>query len=264
MAMGEIVNVVSEVKKEALKEIAKETKERLNNLDKPLNTSEINKKTFVQDKLDSQMDKLDKPLNSKESIENKGISLESDVVKAEKPKNDVEKMKKLEPPITIEFSCPEGMDRKEFIRQLKAQERAINRQTVAENMDNRAAFEQRKRETGNGRDISEAKKAQDKAREKAVQSRIETNQKNGMLYSEAKAEAKEWIKKQAALHNPDQSVGGDPGKVSRMGDANVNSSIGAQWRTRREQLSQEVEKRTKNMTREELENTMMNVKLVVS
>lgn len=31
---------------------------------------------------------------------------------------------------------PEGIDKKEFIRQLKGQERVSNSQTIAENMDN--------------------------------------------------------------------------------------------------------------------------------
>ena len=181
----------------------------------------------------------------------------------ENSNKDVGEIKRMEPKIIIVFKCPEGMDRKEFIRQLKAQERGLNSQTVAENMDNREQFQQRKNETGNGRDVSEGKKAQDIAREKAIQSRIESNQKNGMSYSEAKAEAQEWIKTQAALHNPDQIAGGDPGKVSRMGDTNVNSSIGAQWKTRVGQLADGVNAFANDKTRDELENTKMNVKLVV-
>ncbi len=289
MPLGEIIKVATEVAKETSKEMAKETKKLLKDLDKPLNASEISETSFTENDFDSWMNDLDKPLNSEQGMEGKepdGVDQEEftkdrlnsdvndtdtdvsqkpaeDIKTEEKLQKDVEKTKKMEPQIKIEFTCSEGMDKKEFTRQLKGQERGINSQTVAENMDNRAAFERRKQETGNGRDLSEGKKAQDIAREKATQSRIETNQKNGMSYSEAKAEAEEWIKSQAALHNPDQIAGGDPGKVSRMGDANVNSSIGSQWRTRVEQLSQGVEDYAKDKTREELENTMMNVKLVV-
>ena len=290
MPIGEIITVVTEVAKETSIEVARETKNLLINLDKPLNASEIGENAFVENDFDSWMNDLDKPLNSEQGPEGKetnGVNKEElttdthnseeketstdysqkptdEVNTDEKHKPDGEKVEKMEPQISIEFTCPEGMDKKEFTRQLKAQERGLNSQTVAENMDNRAAFERRKQETGNGRDLSEGKKAQDIAREKATQSRIETNQKNGMSYSEAKAEAEEWIKTQAALHNPDQIAGGDPGKVSRMGDANVNSSIGSQWRSRVEQLSQGVEDFAKNKTREELENTKMNVKLFVA
>ena len=199
----------------------------------------------------------------KEEIKNKESNTPKDNKAGENKNQDAEKMKKMEPPIIIKFICPEGMNREEFIRQLKRQERGLNSQTVAENMDNRAAYEKRRAETGNGRDISEGKKAQEIAREKALQSRIESNQKKGMSYSEAKAEAQEWIKKQAALHNPDQIAGGDPSKVSGMGDAGVNSSIGSQWRSRVEHLKQNVDEYAKDKDRGELENTKMNVKLVV-
>ena len=47
---------------------------------------------------------------------------------------------------------------------------------------------------------------------------------------EAKAKAKEWIKTQAALHNPDQAAGGDPTNITGVGDAAINKSIGAQWK----------------------------------
>ena len=289
MSVGEIIKVASDVSKETSREMSKETKKMLKNLDKPLNVSEISESFFREDGFNSWMKELDKPLNSEQSIEDKesavgesvelsNDSLESEVKDysiddskmsayetkiEEMPKKDVEKVEKMEPQITIEFACPEGMNKKEFTKQLKAQERGLNGQTVAENMDNRAAFEQRKQETGNGRDLIEGKKAQDIARQKAIQSRIETNQKKGMSYSEAKAESEEWIKTKAALHNPDQIAGGDSTKVSRMGDANVNSSIGSQWRTRVEQLSKDVEDYANYKTREELENTKMNVKLVV-
>lgn len=230
------------------------------NLDKPLNTE--NK--VVIDELKSGLKEqdvkaLDAPLNA-ENQKNDSVSKNvSDIGE----KNEVKNPERMEPQIVIPFKCPEGMDRKEFTRQLKGQERGLNSQTLATNMDNRENFEQRKAETGNGRDVGEAKKQQEITREKALHNRINTNQEKGMSYSEAKQEAEEWIKGQAALHNPDQIAGGDPTKVSRMGDAKVNSSIGSQWRTRVEQLADGVNEYAKGKTREELENTKMNVKLVV-
>lgn len=180
--------------------------------------------------------------------------------KTEEHKNkDVEK-NRMQPPVVIKFKCPEGCDSKEFERQLKAQERGLNSQTVAENTKNREAYEARKKETGDGR-APESKEAQKIARQKALQSRIETNQKNGMSYFEAKKEADTWIKTQNALHNPDQIAGGDPTKVSRMGDAGVNKSIGGQWETRVDQLKQAVDEYSKDKSPEELANTKLNVKL---
>lgn len=176
---------------------------------------------------------------------------------------NVERVERMEPPVKIEFHCPDKMDKKEFNRQIKGQERGLNRQTLAENMDNRAAFEKRKVETGNGRDQETEKKVREIVRQKALQSRIESKQREGMTYREAKAEAEEWIKTKDALHEPDHIAGGNPSKVSKMGDASVNRSIGSQWNTRVDQLADSVNDFAKGRTRGELEKIKMNVKLVV-
>ena len=258
MAIGIIAKVGKEVVKEVVKETAKEAikKNMLSNLDKPLNLKGLKEISNKEGIRKNKLRDLDKPLNLKDASKESTSTLE-------KRGNKIESIQRMEPCAQIEFKCPMGMDKKEFTRQLKAQERGLNSQTVLENIKNREAFEQRKLETGNGRDLETGKKAQEIARQKATQSRIETNQKKGMSYSEAKAEANEWIKTQAALHNPDQIAGGEPSKVSRMGDANVNSSIGSQWRTRVEQLDSSVKEFAKNRSQEELANTRMNVKLVV-
>lgn len=189
---------------------------------------------------------------------NKETRYDSPIVKEKK---DVPE--KMQPPIVVKFKCPEGLDRAEFARQLKGQERGLNSQSVAENMKNRMAYQERKEanETGNGRAL-EGAEAQKRAREKALQSRIASNmEKKNMSYKEAKEEAYSWIKTQAALHNPDQIAGGDPGKVSRMGDAKVNSSIGSQWRSRVGQIRNETNEFAKAYSEEELKKIKMNVKL---
>ncbi len=169
-----------------------------------------------------------------------------------------EKMEKkqMEPPIEVTFKCPENMDRKEFVRQVKGQERGLNRMNITEWRENRQNYLE------NGR-APEGAEAQARAREKAYQSRIESNQKKGMSYSEAKKEADTWIKTQAALHNPDQIAGGAPGHVSRMGDRAVNSSIGSQWKSRVGVLDQRIASYEQGKTREELANTKLNVRLNV-
>lgn len=176
-----------------------------------------------------------------------------------KKKNDVEQ-KRMEPPIVIKFKCPEHLNPMEFARQLKGQERGLNSQTIFENVTNRKAYEQRKKETGCGRSV-EGEKAQEITRQKAFHSRIESNQKKGMSYSDAKKEAEGWIVTQAALHNPDQIAGGDPLTVSRMGDSRVNSSIGRQWKDRVSELKNGIEQYAKGRTSEELSKTKLNVKL---
>ncbi len=203
-----------------------------------------------------------KEVSSNKNTDNSGVIIDRRKLVYENNKIDGEK-NRMQPPIIIKFKLPEGMDRKEFIRQLKGQERGLNSQTIAENTDNREAFEKRKAETGNGRDVEKAGHAQKETREKALQSRIENNQSNGMSYKEAKTEAESWIKTQAAIHNPDQIAGGSPEKVSRMGDSRVNSSIGGQWKSRVDILAQGVEDYSKGKTRAELENTKMNIKLEI-
>lgn len=244
-----VESIAKETGKEISKEMVRENLKKMNALDRPLNAKEVN--ASASKELTKQNTGLDKPLNAKEGV---------------KQNRDVENVQKVErmTQIPIEFKCPEGVDRKEFNRQLKGQERGLNSQTVLENMKNRNAFEQRKLETGNGRDLESGKKAQEIARQKAFQSRIESNQKKGMSYPEARKEAQTWISRQAALHNPDQIAGGDPAKVSRMGDAGVNASIGAQWKTRVPELKRAVDEYAKNKSTQELANTKMNVKLTVA
>lgn len=168
--------------------------------------------------------------------------------------------------VTIKFKYPEGANeaqKKEFRRQLKAQERGLNKQSVAENMENRQNYQLRKEETGNGRS-PESYMAQQRVREKAIAQRIESNQNKGLSYGEAKKEADEWIQKQAALHDPDQIAGGNPLKVSKMGDRNINSSIGSQWSSRVSQLEDAANRFAKNYLKEELRQIKMNVKLEVN
>lgn len=163
---------------------------------------------------------------------------------------------KMEPPIVISFNCLDGMDKEEFSRQLKGQEGGLNSQSVAENMKNRAAFQE------NGRS-GEGNKLQEVAREKAYQDRIASNMEKGMSYSEAKREATEWKKTQAALHNPDQIAGGDPTKVVGTGDSKVNSSIGSQWKSRVKQIENATNEFAKGYSDKELSQIKMNVKLEV-
>jgi len=164
--------------------------------------------------------------------------------------------------VQVEFKCPQGMDKKEFTRQVKGQERGLNSMTIGKWIENREGYKARAEATGNGRS-PEGHEAQRIQREKAYQSRIESNQKNGLSYSEAKQEATQWISTQAALHNPDQIAGGDPSKVSRMGDAGVNSSIGSQWRSRIDGMESAIKQVASKMSAEELATTKLNVKLTV-
>lgn len=202
-------------------------------------------------KMDAAPSQLDKAL-AKDVAKEKpsATAMERDV----KRTDDASEKKKMETQVVVNFKCPEGMDQKEFSRQLKGQERGLNSMTIDKWLQNRDNYKE------NGR-APEGVEAQRLQREKARQSRIESNQKNGMSYSEAKKEANTWLAGQAALHNPDQIAGGDPQKVSRMGDAKVNSSIGGQWPGRIDKMEREIKEYAKDKTSEELAKTKLNVKL---
>ena len=167
-------------------------------------------------------EKVDAPpeSGSEETEKEKGEGKEKD-----KPE------RKMEPPVKIIFKCPEGCDAGEFNRQVKNQEKGLNDMTLDEFFKNREKYKENKEknENGSGRDAKEGNSAQQRARDEARADKVKEYRDKGMSREEAEAKADEWMKDQAALHNPDQVAGGDPKKVDGVGDSKVNSSIGGQW-----------------------------------
>lgn len=184
----------------------------------------------------------------------KGSAKHDTTIKSSLKIRESEKVR-MEPPVTVTFKCPAGMDKKEFVRQVNGQQRGLNSMNVDRWIKNRDNYKM------NGRSL-EGAEAQRLQRQKAYHSRIESNQNKGMSFSSAKHEADNWIKGQAALHNPDQIAGGDPRKVSRMGDAHVNSSIGSQWKNNIDQLESAIKTYAKGRSSDELARTKLNVKLI--
>jgi hypothetical protein len=208
-----------------------------------------------------ELSKLSKEKLGSSTIDVKKLDapLAKDVKKATEAKVEGTRMTEQ---VQVEFKCPQGMDKREFTRQVKGQERGLNSMTVGKWIDNRDRYKARAEATGNGRS-PEGHEAQRTQREKAYQSRIESNQKKGLSYSEAKQEASQWISTKAALHNPDQIAGGDPSWVSRVGDAGVNSSIGSQWKNLISGMETSIKQAASKMTVEELATTKLNIKLTV-
>jgi 2-keto-3-deoxy-L-rhamnonate aldolase RhmA len=95
--------------------------------------------------------------------------------------------------------------------------------------------------------------AQQLAREEALTEKIDSLMNDGYSL--------EWLDTQAALHNPDQIAGGNPLNIGGMGDKGINSSIGAQWKYRIDDVDDQIRKMAENMTQSEKENTYLNVKL---
>ncbi len=88
--IGEIVlKTVVEAKKEALKEISKETKKMLNDLDKPLNKSEV-KENMVFKENNFNLKDLDKPLNYELEVKETDIAYKENNVLDTNEKKDID------------------------------------------------------------------------------------------------------------------------------------------------------------------------------
>ena len=75
-------------------------------------------------------------------------------------------------------------------------------------------------------------------------------------------EVSEELKNMDALHDPDQNAGGDPTNIHGIDSSGANRSIGSQWsKGRSEELYQKIKEAAKGMSREELENTRLNIRL---
>lgn len=83
----------------------------------------------------------------------------------------------------------------------------------------------------NGR-TSDSLRAQQNARDDAFDDMYDDLRDQGLSKDDATELANEWLASQAALHRLDGIAGGDVTDISDVGDARVNSSLGAQWQSR--------------------------------
>ncbi|MFS0892597.1 polymorphic toxin type 15 domain-containing protein [Microbacterium sp. 179-I 3D3 NHS] len=116
-------------------------------------------------------------------------------------------------------------DSAEYNRQYDEQMDTLQSMTAADWLRNRIDYLE------NGR-TSDSLRAQQNARDDALQDKIAELVENDMDYDEATQVAEQWLSSQAALHRLDGIAGGDVTDISRVGDARVNSSLGSQWRSR--------------------------------
>ncbi|WP_339997703.1 polymorphic toxin type 15 domain-containing protein [Priestia aryabhattai] len=167
-----------------------------------------------------------------------------------KPLGNVQRVSEIE----VKFKYKTKFDSEEFARQLKDQEQGMNELTVHEYQQNRKRFIEEGR-------AKESNAAQQAAREKALNKKIEELFESGLSWDEAEKQASRWLKTKAALHNPDQVAGGKPLDIGGMGDKRINFSIGSQWKSRIKIVDEGIEEMAKDMTPEQLKNTYLNVKL---
>jgi Novel toxin 15 len=151
------------------------------------------------------------------------------------------------------FNKPKGMSDKEFARQLKEQQDAIN------NMDANKMLERRQAIKDAGgttplRDLG----AQSAARANYQTSRTAELIAGGMSRRDAAVQVAGELSGLAATHRLDIIAGGNPSDISGMGDRSVNSSLGSQWKGRR---SQSLEDHAREMKAKGKGKDKMNVKL---
>lgn len=183
----------------------------------------------------------------------------TDNIREETTEQDNPELKRMQPTIKVTFTCKEKYDKEEYERQVNNQEAGMNNLTLYDYLKNR------KRYSEEGRDTEVGVEAQEKARQEARADRIAENRKNGMGREEAEAEADEWLKTQAALHDPDQIAGGNSENVTGMGDKDINSSIGSQWKNKIDQVDDAVNQyiNENNLSDSDMKNIYLNVSLEV-
>lgn len=146
----------------------------------------------------------------------------------------------------------------EFDRQLAGQQRGLNDMTVEDYLKGRKGFD-----SGEiVRDPAVAKQARDDLRAKLIEdaeqqlARENPRWSVDQIQTKAATMAKDKMSTLAALHNPDMKASGKD-VIADFGDRNVNSRIGAQWRSRVEELDAAAER----VPAGSRANTKMNAKL---
>lgn len=143
----------------------------------------------------------------------------------------------------------------EFARQLRGQQDGLNNLTVDDFINNRDDY------LANGRS-AESARAQREFRERALQEKIDELEDSGLSIDDATEQAEEWMSTRAALHDPDQVAGGFGTNVTGMGDSRINSSLGSQWRTRIDDIDEQVRAAAEGMTEAERQSTYLDIELL--
>ena len=144
------------------------------------------------------------------------------------------------------------------MKQLKGQEDGLNGLTIQDYFNNKALFD----EFGRDKSINAIIK---EIRGKSLNDKIAELLDKGFDLATAEQQAKDWLKTQAVLHNPDQVAGGFADLLSGLGDKNINSSIGSQWRwNRADSLFEQIYKQAQNIPKENWGEVYLNVILSVA
>ena len=169
--------------------------------------------------------------------------------------NENSAVKRIGKQVEVKCKIKEVFDTAKYHNQLRNQEEALNNLTIQEYLGNIENY----KKNGRGK---EATKIQKKVRADVRRERINELRREGKSKIEAETLVDEWLRTQAALHNPDMSAGGSPFSVTGVGDARINSSIGSQWRNGRATfLEMQIRESIKSIDPKDYTTIFLNVKL---
>ena len=89
-------------------------------------------------------------------------------------------------------------------------------------------------------------------------------QNRSLTQTEATSQATHWLETQTALHDPDQVAGGQASTITGVGDARVNSDIGAARPSRINGIDRQIRAFAKALTPEQQQHTYLNIHLPVA
>jgi hypothetical protein len=194
---------------------------------------------------------------------------------AASPGKDGKKIKivKILPLASVTFTFNrenKNLDFGEYQGQLNAQAAGLNAMIYEDWRNRRDAYLDRLKKYGSGRDPAGAS-AQAELRERTrgalVLARIAEFVKQGMTEKAAEKKAErdvdDAMRGVAALHNPDQVIGGDAKEVLELGDRAVNSSIGRAWGPggKAKELENEIEAKSATIPEKQKQKAKLNVSL---
>jgi hypothetical protein len=177
-----------------------------------------------------------------------------------------EKPKGMEP-MTVDFPCKASLLPKldEYKRQLREAQGALSNMTIETWLKNREAFFQRKaaakaagRKNPEGRD-PKGTALQAAAREKAVIALVTqlTKANPTLSYDDARKQAMASLADKMATHKLDQVAGGEGTDISdELGDARIDTSIGAAWPSRAKTIQAKVETLPDEAKKEKMKVTL--------
>ena len=176
-------------------------------------------------------------------------------------------------PIEVEFKLKGSKEEiKSAIEQIEGQEERFNFSAVEGSVDRRDHFVEYGRTDTDKDQENYRLGAFETAVDEKIEEKINSIMKEKPYLSYEKASKKvnvdkirrkteKEFKKLDALHEPDQVAGGDPEEIHAVGSSGANRSIGSQWyHGRADDMYKEIKEAAKGMTREELENTRLNIK----